>query len=208
MFILAFTACKGPKPVAPAAQYTGQKAERVKEISTINIPIELPAVDVERQINAQIGNVIYEDKSLDDNGGDNIMLRVSKRAPIRVLPVANSLSINVPVSIWAKVGYKIERLGIELSKYEETDFAVDIKFGTKVGLDPSYILTTNTVGNGFNWVKKPSINIVGFEIPIDAIVDRIIKDQQPEIARIIDREIKGKINLKTQMNEVWNTLQA
>ncbi len=206
--LIVLSACKGPKAVAPVAQYSGDKATRVKEVSILNIPVELPASDIERQINAQIGNVIYEDKSLDDNGGDNLMLKVSKRAPIKLVPLNNSLSITVPVNIWCKVGYKVEQLGISLSKYEETEFAIDIKFGTKVGLDPNYVLTTATIGNGFNWIKKPTITLAGFQIPIDAIVDRIIKDQQPEIARIIDKEVKGQVNLKPMINQVWQTLQA
>lgn len=207
-FLLGLEACKTAQPTAPTANYNGQAFKRVQEISVLNIPIEIPAPELAKTINNQIGNVIFEDNSLDDNGGDNMMLKVTKRAPIQITPIGNTLSIIVPVNIWARFGYKVEKLGLSLSKYEDTDFGIDIKFSTRVGINSDWLVTTATTGNGFNWVKKPVIEIVGFTIPIDKIVGKIIDDQQPEIARIIDNQVKGRINLKPYVSQAWNQVQT
>ncbi|HRH35855.1 MAG TPA: DUF4403 family protein, partial [Catalimonadaceae bacterium] len=114
----------------PEAAYQ-KSVERVKEISTLNIPIEIPLSEVERKINEQLGNLLFEDNSLDNNGGDNLMLKVNKRLPLSIeAKGGNQFNIKVPVNIWAKAGWKVEKFGLTVAKYEETQFDIDINFLT------------------------------------------------------------------------------
>jgi len=207
--LLYTTACKTSKPpIAPDASYSDKKFQRAQEMSIINVPIEIPGADLERTLNNQLPNPLYEDNSLEDNGGDNLMLKVTKRAPIKIVPLSNNLAITVPVTIWVKAGFKVEKFGISISKYEDTEFSIDIKFNTKVSLNPDWGVSTVTSDNGFEWISKPIIKIGGFEIPITKIVERIIDEQQPDIARIIDTQVKGKINLKPYVTQAWQQVQS
>jgi hypothetical protein len=207
--LLFTTACKTSKPpIAPDASYSDKKFQRAQEMSMINVPIEIPGADLERTLNNQLPNPLYEDNSLEDNGGDNLMLKVTKRAPIKIVPLSNNLAITVPVTIWVKAGFKVEKFGISISKYEDTEFSIDIKFNTKVSLNPDWGVSTVTSDNGFDWISKPIIRIGGFEIPITKIVERIIDEQQPDIARIIDTQVKGKINLKPYVTQAWQQVQS
>lgn len=206
--LLGLESCKTAKPAAPTASYSDKKFKREQEISVLNVPIDISSADLEKSINTQLPNPIFEDNSLDDNGGDNLMLKVTKRAPIRITPLSNNLAVVIPVTIWAKAGYKIEKFGISLSKYEDTEFSIDIKFNTKVSINPDWSVSTFTSENGFTWVSKPVIKIGGFEIPITTIVEKIIDQQQPEIAKIIDDQVRGKINLKPYVTQAWQQVQA
>lgn len=212
-FVLAFlgmmSSCsrKSFKADAPKAQYD-KPVERIKEISTLNIPIEIPVALLEKQMAAQLPNPFFEDNSLDDNGGDNLMLRVARRAPIRIETRNGYFVFIVPVHIWAKVGWKIEQFGIALSKYEDVDFEVDIKFVSKVNVLPNWKVQTQTSDNGFTWVSKPVVKVGMFSLPVTSIVEKLIDEQLPMVSKIIDQQVASKVDIKPYMLEAWRNLQT
>lgn len=191
----------------PDAAY--QKAvERVKEISTLNIPIEIPLSEVERKINEQLGNLLFEDNSLDNNGGDNLMLKVNKRLPLMIeAKGGNQFNIKVPVNIWAKAGWKVEKFGLAVAKYEETQFDIDINFLTRISMDENWKINTTTSPNGYKWISEPKVKIGFFDVPITSIIEKIVDRELPNVTQIIDAEV-GKINLKPQVETAWKAVQS
>ena len=201
--------CSSKKPflaVAPPEAYQKQ-VEKVKEVSSLNIPIEVNLNDVERKINEQLGTILFEDNSLDNNGGDNLMLKVVKRQPLSIEPKGGNLfNIKVPVNIWAKAGWKLEKFGLSVAKYEDTQFDIDLNFLTKLSIDANWKVNTSTTANGYKWISEPKIKIGFFEIPITTIIEKIIDRELPDMVKTIDDEV-GKINLKPQVETAWKAVQ-
>jgi hypothetical protein len=206
LIVLASCAKKGFFAVPPTATY--QKAvERVKEVSTLNIPLEIPLGEVERKINEQLGTVLFEDNSLDNNGGDNLILKVSKRLPLSIEPKGGNLfNIKVPVNIFAKAGYKVEKFGIAVAKYEDTQFDIDLNFLTRLSIESNWKINTSTTPNGYKWISEPKVKIGFFEIPITTIIEKIMDRELPNLVKTVDNEI-GKINLKPQVETAWKAVQ-
>lgn len=202
-------ACASKKPflaVAPQASYTNA-TPRIKEVSTLNIPIEISLAEVERKINESLGTVLFEDPSLDNNGGDNLMLKVNKRLPIGIEPKGGNLfNIKVPVNIWAKAGWKVEKFGLSVAKYEDTQFDLDLNFLTRLSIDPNWKINTSTTPNGYKWVSEPKVKIGFFEIPITSIIEKIMDRELPNVVQTVDREV-GKMNLKPQVETAWKAVQ-
>ena len=69
--VIGIASCKSIKPVKPEEVYAPEKRVYDKEVSVINIPIEIAVADIEKQINAYVKGVIYEDNSYEDNDGDD-----------------------------------------------------------------------------------------------------------------------------------------
>lgn len=191
---------------APPSAYR-DPVDKIREISTLNVPVEVSLTELENQLNQKIGKVIYEDNDLKNNGGDNITVLVNKRLPIKLTMNGQVLGIKVPVNIKSTFGYSIEKFGVKLEKFENTAFDIDVNFATRITLNPDWTITTKTSSNGFDWVRKPAINIVGFEIPITPIVEKIVEEQLPEIAKTIDNETKAGLNLKEEVSTTWNLVQ-
>lgn len=208
IFFLWSCASKKPFIAKPPEVAFQQSVEKVKEVSTINLPIEIPLSEVERQINEQLGNLLFEDNSMDNNGGDNLMLRVTKRLPMIIDPKGgNQFNIKVPVNIWAKAGWKLEKFGMAVSKYEETQFDIDINFLTKINLNENWKISTQTNPNGYKWVSEPKLKIGFFEVPITSIIQKIIDRELPNVTQIIDNEV-AKINIKPMVEKAWHEIQA
>jgi len=207
--LLIWTSCSSKKPflaTAPTASYQNA-VQRVKEVSTLNIPIEISLNDVERKINEQLGAVLFEDNSLDNNGGDNLMLKVTKRFPLTIEPKGGNLfNIKVPVNIWAKAGWKVEKFGLSVAKYEDTQFDLDLNFLTRLSIDPNWKVNTITTPNGYKWISEPKVKLGFFEIPITSIIEKIMDRELPNLVKTVDAEV-GKINLKPQVETAWKAVQ-
>lgn len=204
--LLTAVGCSSVKVAAPVASYVPPKTS-VVEYSVFNVPVEVPMAEVQRQVNAQVPAMIYDDNSLDNNGGDNLIAQVKKRAPIFVNSTNGNLSFKIPLSIYVKAGWKTTTLGITLAKYEDTNFDIDLNFTTTIGIDPAWVVNTRTLSNGYTWVSKPVIKLGGFEIPITTVVEKIIDSQLPGLTKMIDEEVKKNLDLKPMLSKTWAQIQ-
>lgn len=213
---LSLMACQPtpPKldPKAPDAAYTRttMDVQNEKFLSTVNVPVVIALADVERQINAQVTGLIYEDTEPND---DLFMARVWKRGPIRVragLADANADAIkdsvfafDVPLKIWTKAGVKV----LGFTQFKETEFEIDLHFTTRFSIDPDWSVSTQTKATGYDWVKKPVFRVVGFDIPIAGFVGKMIDKNLGSIAQALDQQVRKNVDLRTPVLQAWNTIR-
>ena len=213
--LLVFSACQPGKPgrlnpTAPKANYTNSTMDVRTDalISTINIPVSIALADVERQLNAQVNGLIYEDNSFDDDAdGTPFMTKVWKRQPISVkagMVQGDSLFyFNVPLKIWARAGKKV--LGFTQSG--ETTFEINLRFATRFSIDKDWTVSTKTTADGFDYVTKPTIRIVGIDVPITGLVSKAINNNLGAVTQALDKQVRERIDLKTPVLRAWNLVR-
>jgi hypothetical protein len=167
------------------------------------VPVSIALGDVERQINAQVNGLIYEDNSLDDNNKDNFMTKVWKRGTIIINAQDSLFHFTVPLKIWAKAGVTV----LGFTQYKETEFEIDLRFKTKFDLDPDWSVHTQTQADGYGWVRRPTVSVIGLNIPITNIVGRLIDKNLGTITKTLDQQIRRNIDLRTPVLKAWNTLR-
>ena len=146
---------------APKEAYNTTEMEVRNEhfLSTVHVPVSIALNDVERQINTQVNGLIYEDNSLTDNGNDQFMAKVWKRGTILVTAEDSLFHFTVPLKIWAKAGVSV----LGFTQYKETEFEIDLRFKTKFDLDRDWSVNTQTQADGYGWVRRPTVSVVGGE---------------------------------------------
>ncbi|GAB3989408.1 DUF4403 family protein [Spirosoma daeguense] len=172
-------------------------------LSTVHVPVSIALSDVERQINTQVTGLIYEDNSLEDNHRDQFMVKVWKRGTILLSAEDSLFHITVPLKIWAKAGVTV----LGFTQYKETEFEIDLRFKTKFDLDPDWSVHTHTEANGYGWVRKPTVSIVGMNVPVTGIIGRLIDNNLGSITKSLDTQIRRNVDLKTPVLKAWNTLR-
>lgn len=205
--LLLFSCHKKLNPVQPEEKYNEVKANQERQLSVINIPVNISMAEVEKQINSQLKDLIYEDNSLENNDNDNFLLKVWKREPITIQAVNDLFNITVPLKIWAKGGVQLDKLGINISEFKETAFSLNVHFVSKISVDSSWQVHTSTSANGFDWVSKPTLKIGFIEFSLAPIAGRIIDKQQDILAKKIDGQVAQKIDIKKYIQRGWNTIQ-
>lgn len=179
----------------------GQSNYEVK--SQISLPIELSFKKLEDLTNSSLPIDLYKDTSFEDNSNDQLKCSVYKNGAIKITPVrANLLKIDVPLKVWIAKG--IGTFGYY--NYQSTSFQMVMSFYMAYNIHSNWSLVTKTIKNGYTWVHKPTLNIKGVEIPITTLVEIILDKKQQSYADLIDEQIKKNINIKKDVNTIWNQL--
>ena len=205
--ILVFQACNSTKlpTEKPAEKYIPFSYDPVP--STISLPVEMKVTALEAMLNRQFNGLIYEDNSLDDNGGDNIMVKAWKKENIKLGFENGQFIYRVPLKLWIKAGWKIEQFGFSLSDYREMNAEIALKFHSSVVVNKDWSVTTITTSDGYEWLSKPTLKIGPVELPITFIADMIIKYNTATINSAIDEGLQQSLDLKTTAREAWIELQ-
>jgi len=208
LFILiVFQSCKTTQLATekPAEKYTAFRFE--PKPSTISLPVEIKVPALEALLNRQLTGLIYEDNSLDDNGGDNIMVKAWKKENIKLAFENGQFMYRIPLKLWIKAGWKFDQLGITLSDYRELNAEIALKFHTSAVVNKDWTVTTVTVSDGYEWLSKPTLKIGPVDLPITFIADLIIKYNTKTINSAIDDGLKQSLDLKTTAKQAWIELQ-
>ncbi len=206
IFISLFSSCKSALlPEKPMVSY--QEFKYQPEPSLINVPIEMKIPELELFLNRQLTGLIYEDNSLDDNGGDNLMVKAWKKDAIKLSFDKGQFIYTVPLKLWIKAGWKIEKFGISLSDYKEVNAEISLDFHTGVGVNKDWSINTKTVSDGYRWISKPIMKLGPIDLPITFIADLIIKYNMETISTAIDEGMKSSLDLKTNVQQAWIDIQ-
>ena len=192
-------------PKAPKEAYNTTEMEVRNErfLSTVHVPVSIALSDVERQLNTQVNGLIYEDNSLQDNNNDQFMTKVWKRGTILVTAQDSLFHFTVPLKIWVKAGVSV----LGFTQYKETEFEIDLRFKTKFDLDKDWAVHTQTQADGYAWVRRPTVSVVGVNIPITNFVGRMIDKNLGDITKTIDQQVRRNVDLRTPVLKAWNTLR-
>ncbi len=196
--VMGFTACKSIQPLKPDAAYAPEKRVYDKEISVINIPIEISINDIEKQINNYVKGVIYEDNSYTDNDGDGLKYTVTKYSDIKLSVVKNVIKITVPLKITGK--YKT--LGI-VNSFKG---AIKTTYKTSITLKSDWKMSTSTKSDSYEWIESPALDLGIIDVPLTYIADAILDGQQDYIEKEIDGAIKQYVDLRDYVKEPLDAL--
>lgn len=198
----ASTTVTQSNPEAPKESYLYKGKQVEKNISTIGIPFEISMADVERQINATVKDLVFEDNSMEDNNFDNFMCKVYKRDNIVVTTQNEAFTFNVPLKVWAKVGYKV--MGMSIPP-QELNFEFNVKFGSKFSINPNWGANVQSFPIGYEWIKKPTVRLAGFDISVAGLVERALNSKQDAILRALDDAVRKNVEIKKYIVQAWNT---
>ncbi len=199
----SFISCKSLKITRPEEVYV--TPDYAPKPSVINLPFYINIADVQNSINKKFNGLIYEDYSLEDN--DNIMVKAWKKEGFAIKYENNQLQYRVPLKLWIKAGWKIEKFGFSVSDYREINAEIALKFRTTLFVNKDWAITTHTVSDGYEWLSTPVVKIGPVNIPIKFIANSILKKNQDAISSKIDKAVKQNFSLRKYMQDIWLTMQ-
>lgn len=199
-FLAHVVVAQKANPEAPAESYLQDTVVVQKVFSNISIPFDIAMSDIEKQINTTVYGLIYEDNSYTDDNNDNFKCKVWKKSNIVITAATNDVfDFTVPIKVWAEKG--IGAFGY--MKYIPVEFEMNLKFSTKFTIKPDWSVQTFTTPNGYEWITKPKLN-VGFDVPIDFIIGKIIDGNHSKFAKSLDDAVAKNMSLKPYVIQAWN----
>lgn len=196
LLVLFFVlSCKTGQPARPQEYY--DKSGTQAPLSSINIPIRLYKTELLQSINQQLGDLIYEDNDMKDDG---MMLRAKKRENITIDISGQAIRYKVPLDLWIKKDVFLSTI--------EAEGSLSLDFLTEYKIEPDWTLVTKTTVSNYNWLKKPVAKLGFADLPITPIANLILEQAKTELASSIDDEVKSLFDLKAQMQNTWKEMNA
>ena len=203
--LLILYGCSIIKPEKPVENYGS--INYVLKPSVINIPLSIDIKNVEVLLNNKITGLVYEDNSLEDNGGDNLMVKAWKKDKISINYSNYQLAYRVPLKLWIKAGFKIAKFGLEVSNYREINAEIALKYRTTLMLNKDWTVASKTYSDGYEWISAPVMKVGPVDINIRFIADMILKTNKEKITGAIDKGIKDYVNIRKYVSDSWQMIQ-
>jgi len=178
------------------------KIEKVQSI--INLPIEIPIIALEKEINRQFNGLIYEDTSFNVPEKDDVMVRIWKTRNIKIQGYNEFLKFDVPIKIWANYRWQACNICPEFEK--ETTFNIVVSFTSKLKVQPDWKFTTQTIPSGLVFESTPKLDFGIVSIPITSIVEPIVKEQLADVTKTIDKKVAVNFDFSKQIDSVWHVM--
>lgn len=215
--ILIITSCNTSSKIAalkPLPDYSSTKIAYDKQLSFINMPVDISIADLQKQVNKYMVGIIYEDKSMD---GDNIMMKVTKEAPIAIKEQNGRIYIDLPLRINGRVKYGVDKFGVSLSDTRDFYLNGTVKLNSLVGLK-DWKINTNTIIQDVVWKESPSVVVAGKSVPVTYLINPAISVFKSKLSKMVDDAIAQSIDIKpyvldalesvakpVQINQEYNT---
>ncbi|NUO03536.1 MAG: DUF4403 family protein, partial [Saprospiraceae bacterium] len=78
-----------------------------------------------------------------------------------------------------------------------------LNFKTNFDIRSDWSVETRTDIEGYEWLEKPKMRVVGVNLPIGFIADMILKNSKDKLTRSIDKLAKDNLDLRKMVEEAW-----
>ncbi|MEI6277355.1 MAG: DUF4403 family protein [Prolixibacteraceae bacterium] len=202
--VLFFEGCKSMQPQMPVESYKYVPSK--PQTSVVNLHADLEVAKLQAIINNQLDSVLYEDKSFVDNGGDNLMLKAWKNGDIKMTFEDDVLNWELPLRVSLKKTYALFLFNIPYGDIIEAKGEISLKFKTKLSVNRDWSIKTETKPDGYEWIKKPSVKIAGFSVPIKTMADALLYVNLNSYSGEIDKAISDSFDLRTYAEKGWQMM--
>ena len=202
--ILATTGCSGPKTLQPeAAQAAFVSPAPENPISTVALPVQLSFSALEKELNSQFTGVLYDDPSFEN---DNVQVKVTKAGAFKLAGFGDTLSVTAPLNVYVKGKYApggVEALAIE----KDLTIKPIVTLVTRVRITPDWKMETQTVAR-VKWAETPQLVLGPVKIPIQSLLDAVLRKQGDRIGKEIDAAIAQQLNVRKEIEKAWKSAFA
>ena len=160
--------------------------------SYINMPISIKLKDIENKTNSLLTDLIYEDNNLDD---DDIEMKVWKLSPITITNLDGKIKTILPLKVFAKYRYGVNKLGIDLRDTKEFNLNGIVTLLSDVNLT-NWKVNTNTKLEKIDWNDSPTMSILGKNMPITYLINPAVSIFRSKIEKKIDESISKSMDFK------------
>ncbi len=218
-YLSSCSTSKQVQALKPLPDYSSTEVVYEKQLSFINMPVEIAVKDLQTQSNKYLNGLIYEDNSLDE---DNLMMKVYKQNNIVISEQKGKILMDLPLRVVGKVKYGVQSFGIDLTDVKDFYLNGTVRLSTTVGLKDWKLLTTTNIQN-VQWKETPTVTVAGKAIPITYLINPALSLFKPTLAKLVDDAIAQSLDIKpyvldalesfsqpTKVNdeyETWFTMQ-
>ena len=194
ILVLTLSVCSWGKPSLAAGKPRDEafRTALKKELSTLNVPVEVSAGEVGKVLNQVIPKDLYKGSTKTRGVTADIL----RNGPIVVSAADNYIYFTLPVT-----------MSLSYGMFETAAIPLNLKFRAKPRVSPDWKLNAEICYLGLSDQLAEETGIGPLSIKPRSIVDEITKPLQQVLSDLVNRKINEKFPLKSRIAKVWNAAQ-
>lgn len=200
--ILSLFSCKSSHIEGPAESYL--PSALAPAISEIPLEIELDVKKLETAVNGKMNGLLYQGNNLTDK---DISVKIWKAQNFSFFINNNEITYRVPLKVWSRFGWKVQKFGITLSDNYEATGTIALIYKTAININKDWKLVSTTTSSGYEWIETPKVKVVGVNIPVTPIANIALSHFDKEINSQIDKALSDAVDLKKYVSQAWTEVQ-
>ncbi|TAF35749.1 MAG: DUF4403 family protein [Cytophagales bacterium] len=178
-------------------------------LSTLGIPLSIEVDEIEKALNDALKPVIYEDASFEDNDKDNFKVKLIKLGKAQASMSGSILAAGMPLRVEVEIRLIDKKIGKKqlISSSQKLNFEAQVSMTSSIAIAENWKVIPNTEITQLIWIKKPNLKVGRLKIPLDKLIERILKKKETMLEATLDRVIYEKLPLKTQVEKIWLSMQ-
>ncbi|GAB3256897.1 hypothetical protein GCM10027347_18990 [Larkinella harenae] len=195
--------CKRVKPDPPAARNFDDSL--TVDSSYVSAPILFEVSDLEAKINKALGVVLVENAEIKNGFSRPLNLRIERNGPIKLAFDGNRLTFGASLKIWISNPLRLARNAKDTS--DRVYSALQVRFRSPLTVRDDWRVETKVELENYRWLTEPQIRILGINIPVTKLADRILEKRENGIESAIDKAVFNELRLDRELATIWQDIQ-
>lgn len=201
-FALALNSCGSSQIEKPVESYLPSNI--APAVSELPVVAEIDIKKLESSVNNKINGLLFDGKNLTDR---DLSVKIWKAGNFMFSITNNVIEYRLPLKIWAKFSWKVEKFGLSVSDDYEVNGSIALIYKTSVYIGKDWKLMSTTEPAGYQWLQTPKLSIIGVNVPVTPIANVALSYGNDVIIKQIDNALSQYVDLKKYISEVWETSQ-
>lgn len=202
LLVSAFS-CKRVKPEPPVARNFDDSL--VVDSSYVSAPILFELADLEEKINKSLGMVLVENAEIKNGISRPLNLHIERSGPIKLAFDGDRLTFGASLKIWISNPLRLARSAKDTSNRVYS--ALQVRFRSPLTVRDDWRMETRVELEHYRWITEPEIRVLGIDIPVTKLADRILQKRENGIEDAIDKAVSNELRLDRELATIWRDIQ-
>lgn len=198
--VLLMAQCQPSKPEAPKAE--GFDPPIPPTISYVAGPITFPLQALKDKINQALDPVLIGKETSDGKVKGIVSFRVKRMGSVRVQYVDQQVLLSAPLQMWLTKPFSKDT-----TPPDRPFCAMEVNFKTPISVTSNWRIASRTTFSDYTWIRKPEMRLLGANISLTNMVQRVLDKHKADIEQAIDSAVYEKLRLDQMVAPTWRDLQ-
>ncbi len=198
--VLLLAQCQQSKPQAPEAE--GFDPPIPPTLSYVAGPIVFPLQVLKDKINQALDPVLIGKETEDGKVKGIVSLRVKRLGSVRVQYLNQQVFLSAPLQMWLTKPFSKDT-----TPPDKPFIEMEVNFKTPINVTSNWRIASHTTFSDYTWIRKPEMRLLGANISMTNMVQRILDKHKADIEQAIDSAVYEKLRLDKMVEPIWRDLQ-
>ncbi|GAB3997646.1 hypothetical protein GCM10028807_43210 [Spirosoma daeguense] len=197
---LLFSQCQKKEPRAPEA--TGFDPPIAAKVSYVAASITFQLSELQDKINSELDPVLIGKGTKNGENKGILSFRVKRMGPVQVQYIDNQIQLSAPLQMWLTKPFSNDT-----TPPKKGFSALHVNFKSPISVTSNWRLASQTKFTKYTWIKEPDIRLLGKDISLTNMAQKILEKYQSSIETAIDSALYKDLRLDRMVRPIWRDLQ-